>query len=171
MMGIGNRMNTSQTTWNWATITSGAGTDSVTWRYNWGPDSLIVGENFVCCVPFEDQAATTGNGSPFAGNLEVYPVYRVGLAGGVEETTSDERGTMNAGPTVIRGVLVLGTVDSRQNTEYRADLLDVSGRKVVELQPGANDVRSLSPGVYFVREEPQASSHKLQAVRKVVVTR
>ena len=36
---------------------------------------------------------------------------------------------------------------------------------------GANDVRALAPGVYFVREEPQAESRKLQAVRKVVVTR
>ena len=31
--------------------------------------------------------------------------------------------------------------------------------------------RALAPGVYFVLEEPQASSHKPQAIRKVVVTR
>jgi len=49
-------------------------------------------------------------------------------------------------------------------------LLDASGRKVLDLHPGANDVRALSSGVYFVREQPQASSHKPQAVRKVVVT-
>lgn len=28
-------------------------------------------------------------------------------------------------------------------------LLDISGRKVMELHPGPNDVRHLSPGVYF----------------------
>ncbi len=50
-------------------------------------------------------------------------------------------------------------------------LMDVTGRKVLELWPGANDVRALAPGVYFVVEEPQASSHKLQAVRKVVLAR
>jgi len=45
-------------------------------------------------------------------------------------------------------------------------LLDVSGRKVLELHPGANDVRALAPGVYFVREaQAQAQA---QAVRKVV---
>jgi hypothetical protein len=73
-------------------------------------------------------------------------------------------------PTIVRGVLVLGAVGSRQNTAYRADLLNIAGRKVLGLLPGANDVRALAPGVYFVRE-PQASSSKPQAVRKVVVAR
>jgi hypothetical protein len=49
-------------------------------------------------------------------------------------------------------------------------LLDVSGRKVLELLPGANDVRALAPGVYFVR---QASSVMRDAsgVTKVIITR
>jgi hypothetical protein len=48
-------------------------------------------------------------------------------------------------------------------------LLDVSGRKVLDLRPGANDVRALAPGVYFVRP---ASSVRRQAsgVTKVVLT-
>ena len=50
-------------------------------------------------------------------------------------------------------------------------LLDITGRKVLDLRPGANDVRALAPGVYFLREEPQASSFKPQTVRKIVVTR
>jgi hypothetical protein len=40
---------------------------------------------------------------------------------------------------------------------------------VLDLHPGANDVSHLAPGVYFVREEPQASGSKPQAVRKVVL--
>jgi hypothetical protein len=48
----------------------------------------------------------------------------------------------------------------------RAVLLDASGRKVIDLKAGANDVRELAPGVYFVREaQAQAQA---QAVRKVV---
>jgi len=35
------------------------------------------------------------------------------------------------------------------------------------LKPGANDVRALSPGIYFVRE----AGAQAQAVRKVVVAR
>lgn len=52
-----------------------------------------------------------------------------------------------------------------------ADLLDATGRRATALGPGPNDIRRLSPGVYFVREQPQASSAKPQAIRKVVLTR
>jgi hypothetical protein len=91
--------------------------------------------------------------------------------GGIEETPSAELRMTSRGATIVRGVLVLGAVGSRQNTEYWAQLLDISGRKVLDLKSGANDVRALAPGVYFVRQEPQAASHKPQVVRKVVITR
>jgi hypothetical protein len=42
---------------------------------------------------------------------------------------------------------------------------------VLDLRPGANDVRALAPGVYFVHEETQAANLKPQAIRKVIVTR
>jgi hypothetical protein len=61
--------------------------------------------------------------------------------------------------------------DRGPGTGDRAALLDISGRKVMDLEPGANDVRALAPGVYFVREQPQGSSSKPQAFRKVVVAR
>ncbi len=48
------------------------------------------------------------------------------------------------------------------------DLLDACGRKVMDLRPGANDVRGLAPGVYFVgTAQAQAQA---QAVRKIVLT-
>jgi YVTN family beta-propeller protein len=50
-----------------------------------------------------------------------------------------------------------------------SSLFDLSGRRVMALHPGANDVSGLAPGVYFVREaQAQAQAH---AVRKVVITR
>jgi len=86
------------------------------------------------------------------------------------EMTKPEVRMTNDGATIVRGVLNFGAV-SRQNTGYRAELLDISGRKLLDLHPGPNDVRALAPGVYFVRAEPQAAGLKPQAVRKVVVTR
>jgi hypothetical protein len=169
MMGIGNRMNTSQVAWDWANTTSGAGTDSITWRYTWGADTLILGENFVCCVPLEDQATTANNlglGTPFVGNLEVYPVYRIGLAGGVEESHKPSAASSRLTPTVIRGVLLLPRLLSPHSS-----LLTIDGRKVLDLHTGANDVRSLSPGVYFVRSGLSAASREPSAVTKVVITR
>ena len=72
--------------------------------------------------------------------------------------------------TVVRNVLFLPEA-TRHKTQAASSLLDIGGRKVLDLKPGANDVRYLAPGVYFVREEPQAASSKPQAVRKVIVTR
>ncbi|MFO7675597.1 MAG: T9SS type A sorting domain-containing protein [bacterium] len=46
----------------------------------------------------------------------------------------------------------------------RAALLDASGRKVMELQPGDNDVRHLAPGVYFVRRQDTGESARLVLV-------
>jgi hypothetical protein len=169
MMGVLNRVGTTQSPWDWATVTSGGGTDSVTWAYNWGEDSLIAGENFVCCVPLEAQAATTNNlglGTPFVGNIEVYPVYRVGFAAGIEGPASPRLRAAKL-PTIVRGVLFLA--ESSSPKPQAASLLDISGRKVMNLMPGANDVRALAPGVYFVR---QASNVMRQAssVTKVVLT-
>jgi DNA-binding beta-propeller fold protein YncE len=84
---------------------------------------------------------------------------------GVAETMNDERVTMNAGPTVVRGVLLGPQAVGRQPS---AVLLDVAGRKVLDLHPGANDVRALAPGIYFLR----AVSSELSAVscQKVVLT-
>jgi hypothetical protein len=72
---------------------------------------------------------------------------------GVEE---GRRPTVNhSGPaaTMAHGVLMLGAADSRQNTGYRAELLDAVGRKVADLHPGANDVSRLAPGAYVLRTE------------------
>jgi hypothetical protein len=48
-------------------------------------------------------------------------------------------------------------------------LLDISGRKVLDLRPGLNDVSRLAPGVCFVRERLAASGER-SAVHKVVLT-
>ena len=109
------------------------------------------------------------------GGNSFIPVIRTDPPG-VEEAPNAEVRTANPMPTVVRGVLVLNELGTRSELSdnsvmSRAALMDVSGRKVMDLVPGANDVRALAPGVYFVREEPQATSLQPQAVRKVVVTR
>jgi YVTN family beta-propeller protein len=55
----------------------------------------------------------------------------------------------HAGSRIVRGELKLG----RQLTSYgsRPELLDVTGRKVLDLKAGVNDVSRLVAGVYFVR--------------------
>ncbi|MBM3332815.1 hypothetical protein FJY68_13375 [candidate division WOR-3 bacterium] len=86
------------------------------------------------------------------------------LTGAVEET----RGTPVPGylcQTVFSRILHLPPVN--QTGGY--SLLDVSGRKLMDLKPGENDVRSLAPGVYFVRG-PMTEDGRPGDVRKVVLT-
>ncbi|MBM3313055.1 hypothetical protein FJY70_00520 [candidate division WOR-3 bacterium] len=123
-----------------------------------------------CCLP-DWPVCVAGSGR------DVYVMTEgLGLQVGrlMDDRTGDRRVSCSPSArgegSIVRGALVLG-VDSRPPTAYRAELLDISGRKVMTLKPGANDVRPLAPGVYFVREECQASSRKPQAVRKVIVTR
>jgi hypothetical protein len=51
-------------------------------------------------------------------------------------------------------------------------LFSISGRKVMVLQPGLNDIRHLAPGVYFVRGEgPRSQGSEGPSVRKLVIQR
>ncbi len=67
-------------------------------------------------------------------------------------------------PTVVRHTLLLPTSQS----DCRHTLFDLTGREVMELRPGDNDIRHVAPGVYFVRS---ADSGARPAVTKVVVQR
>ncbi|HDQ99780.1 MAG TPA: hypothetical protein ENN51_05810 [candidate division WOR-3 bacterium] len=67
-----------------------------------------------------------------------------------------------AGPAVIRGVLNLSgaghnpiLLGESGLCPKPAQLLNASGRKVMDLQPGENDVRHLSPGAYFIRYQSE----------------
>jgi hypothetical protein len=98
---------------------------------------------------------------------QLYSVYRTARPG-VQEVAPDLIADSRIA-TVVRGVLY-ARVGSRRNAEYGTELLDISGRKVLDLKPGANDVRVLSPGVYFVRQA-SGVKHEVSSVTKVVITR
>jgi len=89
------------------------------------------------------------------------PVW-VPSGSGVEEGDTPDaiRGTHHAGPTFVCGVLVLSVAQAP------GVMLDISGQKVMELLPGENDIRHLSPGVYFLRS---ADSGARNTARKVII--
>jgi hypothetical protein len=93
----------------------------------------------------------------------------------------------DSGVWLARGVEIVGTTEPRrpgaahgtqwptfargsvQITAARGELLDISGRRVMELRPGPNDVSRLSPGVYFLGDGcPDAPG---TAPRRLVVVR
>jgi hypothetical protein len=93
---------------------------------------------------------------------------RIGALTGIEEKTGTSL-SGSGGGTIVRSVLFLPQASSLG--PRAASLLDISGRKVMDLRSGANDVHALAPGVYFVREQAQTANLKPQAVRKVVIAR
>jgi DNA-binding beta-propeller fold protein YncE len=114
-------------------------------------------------------------GSIYVGCQDAILVYP-DVPPGVEETPSAQSGLTNSGPTVVREVLVLNELGTRSELSdnsvmSRAVLLDISGRKVMDLHAGANDVRGLAPGVYFVLQAQAQAGSRPPVVRKVVVTR
>jgi YVTN family beta-propeller protein len=61
-------------------------------------------------------------------------------------------------PLVVRGSLLLRGPDS-------ALLLDVSGRRVLNLRPGVNDISGLAGGIYFLRTAAGSNSRKTLLLR------
>ncbi len=90
-------------------------------------------------------------------------VTHTGIA---EEAMNDERETMNAGPSILRGVLNLQS--AIYNLQSEIALLDISGRKVLDLRAGPNDISRLAPGVYFVHSSIVG---RQSSIAKVMVTR
>jgi hypothetical protein len=89
---------------------------------------------------------------------------------GVEESPKPRASSRKLVATVFRGILYLPPASGVER-KASSVLLDIGGRKVMDLHTGANDVSRLAPGVYFVREEPQAPGLKPEAIRKVIITR
>jgi hypothetical protein len=102
----------------------------------------------------------------------IHMAHGVDVAG----LSSEPRGTalrlQQSGATIVRGVLYL----PRDMTETagvsdrvpRLVLLDISGRKVMDLRPGGNDVSSVASGVYFVLGGEREAGNEGR-IRKVVV--
>jgi YVTN family beta-propeller protein len=132
------------------------------------PDDRVVGRLRVGDSP---GPMTWLAGRVFVGNRlgASLTVVRDSLAPGIEEAMDGERGARGPGPTIVRGVLML----PRDMTEFgpansdrvpRPVLLDAAGRRVLALKPGANDVRSLPAGVYFVHSTLDTLQSKMTKV-------
>jgi len=95
---------------------------------------------------------------------------KLGDVPGIQVPDNGRLRNVAGGATIVRGVLFLPPASGVKRGASSV-LLDISGRKVMDLAPGANVVSRLSPGVYFVRSDPSAVSGQPVAVHKVVVAR
>jgi len=91
-------------------------------------------------------------------------------AAGIEEGPCPPVTGSRPAATLVRNVLFLPQTPS--DKPQATSLLDVAGRSVMDLHPGANDVSGLAPGVYFVRaQDSRMLGFKDSRVAKVIVTR
>jgi hypothetical protein len=129
------------------------------------PDSVLTFSYAVIGSPFGDsgQAPSERDTSELALRCKWAREYFEQLTAVAEQPTTPR--DVQPFATVVRGVLSLPS----SLAPRPASLFDMTGRAVMSLRPGTNDVSHLSPGVYFVREaQAQAQA---QATRKVVITR
>jgi hypothetical protein len=142
-------------------------TDAVILRY--GPDDGVLKWSAVYGGPAQKgdyyRCVTVVDGHVYAAGYVSYDTLVVvrynpdGLA--LEESPPVPAGAA-AVPTICRGGVLV--------TDHSAAvLLDLTGRRVADLHRGANDVRQLSPGVYFVRETGPSGQGSEGISRRVVV--
>lgn len=137
---------------------------------SWGSDTRLTNDSSESDFP---SVATAGSAVHVVwhdtrdGNYEIY--YKRDPTGnpGVEEDHKPQATSYVPAPTIVRGELRLPAYQPAINTT----LFDMTGRQVMVLRLGANDVSRLAPGVYFAHSASQVPSPKLQAVHKVVIQR
>jgi hypothetical protein len=78
---------------------------------------------------------------------------------GIEEPSAKPRTARVPGATLLHGMLFLQAAPGHGPRD--AGLLDVSGRKIMDLRCGANDVSRLAPGIYFVKLSNTAPTRKV----------
>jgi hypothetical protein len=157
-------------------------------RLTWGtdPDPFRTGTHYYCEKTLEGFWQRPGNGSfagLVAGQAQAAPLveanvvwrwchYEFMLSGeptmpvwvpsgaGVTERTAPQLVGSPTRPSIIRSVLRLPV----SPFTIQASLFDLTGRAVMSLGPGANDVSGLAPGVYFL----QTVDGSAQSVGRVV---
>jgi hypothetical protein len=109
------------------------------------------------------------------GDWDIYGTH-TDMLGVEEERTKDEGKRTN--PTIVQGVLRLDVGHDLQAGDCPTKrgpvpglLVDVTGRRVMELQPGVNDIRHVAPGVYFIREGSEVRGSEGSSVQKIVIQR
>ena len=153
------------------------------------PDPLRTGSHYYCEKALEGFWSGPGHGS-FAGlvtgQAQAAPLaaenvawrwchYQFLLAGepampvwvpeegGVEECPKPQASKRKREPTVVRRVLF--PADGTGTSSGPSWLLDATGRRVLELLAGANDLGQLSAGVSFVRRPDVAVTDRIVVVR------
>ncbi len=133
----------------WVVQTDSLG--NLVWQAAWGDITKENWDHILCTQPTDDggciafgSSYTYATPSFDAWMLKVDSLYVPGVSERPGAGWSGSRAS-----TLARGVLFVPPASSIVR-DASSVLLDISGRKVLDLHAGPNDVSSLAPGVYFV---------------------
>ena len=115
--------------------------------------SRIASDDFgrIHCVWFDHAAGNPGR-LRHASRLE-----RPGI---MDEYLQTPKPYLEHQPTIVHSVLILSKAVGGERSAV-SELLDITGRKVIDLHPGVNDIRHISQGVYFIRFDTETITKKL----------
>ncbi|MEO0077951.1 MAG: hypothetical protein ABIK86_03015 [candidate division WOR-3 bacterium] len=119
----------------------------------WQPDTLGLTCRSVRCI------SSTFHGAFWYAGTDSGVFHQDMTPGLDQELRNEDKGARKA-TLIVRGVLRLPA----SFITHHSSLITSDGRRVMDLQPGANDVRQLAPGVYFI-------GSGRSAVRRVIVVR
>ncbi len=128
---------------------------------SWSSLNAGLDEHPVVCLEFTSLDAVY----LYAGTADG-AAYRYSFQTGIEESASDDLGMTNGGlpmATIAHGVLYIPETETTKG-QYPT-LLDAAGRRAMDLRTGPNDVRHLSPGVYFLRREAGVRTSRIIIAR------
>lgn len=94
--------------------------------------------------------------------------YNRYVTSGIAEAGESCMSTPQPSPSIVRGALHLPAAAA--HGPQTTSLLDVSGRKMMDLRRGPNDVSELAPGVYFLRPAADAA-RDTSSLTKVIIAR
>ncbi|UCG42509.1 MAG: VCBS repeat-containing protein [candidate division WOR-3 bacterium] len=151
--------------WHMDTIVTGLAPGDT--AYPWVVPDTVLDAAWIVAIAY-------GPGWQFDRSDSAFSIHPVGVS---ERTKPVAQGPLPE-PTIVGDVLVWSaTTPSLRNVgdialQSGAMLLDATGRAVMDLQPGPNDVRHAAPGVYFVvtpHPDPLPQGERGTAVRKIVI--
>jgi hypothetical protein len=93
----------------------------------------------------------------------VWLAHGIDVAGQSEERGEPTAYSLQPTASIVRNVLFLPV--NGEGRMARSELMDASGRRVMVLKTGANDVRQLRAGVYFMRESTDGRTRKVLIAR------
>jgi hypothetical protein len=135
--------------------------DSVTVKYAATRRQLPAGGGKVAFMGFGFEAVNRPSAKPtYFNRMQLMDLILswFGAPSGIEEQPQATSLKPQALPTIVRGRLILQSAFCNLQSEFA--LLDASGRRVLQLRPGANDLSRLPAGVYFLRSDGTDMSYR-----------